>query len=76
MSAREHGDEIGRAIEEVRASRQRRSALAEAAWRAGVDEHLRAIDDAIADLRLRINGIFALLAAAVVGQVALRLLGH
>lgn len=69
-------DEIGKAIDEVRATRRRRSALAEAAWRAGVDEHLRGMDAAIDDLRMRINGIFALLAAAVAAQVVLRLLGH
>jgi hypothetical protein len=70
------GDEIDQAIEELRETRRRRSAVAEAAWRAGVAEHLRGIDDAIDDLRMRINGIFALLAAAVAAQVVIRLLGH
>jgi hypothetical protein len=76
MSAPKSRDEIGRAIAEVRETRRRRTALADAAWRAGVDEHLRGIDDAIADLRLRVNGVFALLAAAVAGSIILRLFGH
>jgi hypothetical protein len=69
-------DPIDRALHEIQARRSRSAAYADASWRAAVDERLRAVEDAIADLRTRVNSVLALIAAAVIGQIALRLLGH
>jgi hypothetical protein len=69
-------DPIERAIHEIQVHRRRSAVYANASWRAAVDERLRAVEDAIADLRTRINSVLALIAAAVIGQIALRLLGH
>jgi hypothetical protein len=53
-----------------------RSSRAELAWRATVDQRLEGVEDAIADLRTRVNSVLALIGAAVIGQVALRFFGH
>jgi hypothetical protein len=69
-------DPIDRAMHEIQTRRRRSAAYADATWRATVDQRLRAVEDAIADLRTRVNSVLALIAAAVIGQIALRLLGH
>ncbi len=46
------------------------------AWRARVDQRLAGVEDAIGDLRTRVNSVLALIGAAVVGQIALRFFGH
>jgi hypothetical protein len=51
-------------------------AATDAAWRARVEERLSGVEDAIGDLRTRVNSVLALIGAAVVGQVALRFFGH
>lgn len=76
MSERASQDELDRAIDELRDHRRRRRVTADATWRATVDQRLSGVEDAIADLRTRVNSVLALIAAAVIGQVALRLLGH
>ena len=76
MNERGGKDELDRAIDDLREGRRRRALAADATWRATVDQRLSSMEDAIADLRTRVNSMLALLAAAVVGQVALRLLGH
>ncbi len=49
---------------------------ADAVWRATVDQRLSGVEDAIGDLRTRVNSVLALIGAAVIGQVALRFFGH
>ncbi len=56
-------------------SRARRTG-ADAVWRATVDQRLAGVEDAIGDLRTRVNSVLALIGAAVVGQIALRFFGH
>lgn len=60
----------------ARASARPRRSPAELAWRATVDQRLEGMEDAIADLRTRINSVLALIGAAVIGQIALRFFGH
>jgi hypothetical protein len=48
----------------------------DAVWRARVDQRLSGVEDAICDLRTRVNSVLALIGAAVVGQIALRFFGH
>jgi hypothetical protein len=57
------------------ATRPRRS-QPETAWRATVDQRLENVEDAISDLRTRVNSVLALIGAAVIGQIALRFFGH
>jgi hypothetical protein len=56
--------------------KQPRAELAPGVWRATVDQRLTGLEDAIDDLRTRVNSVLGLIAAAVIGQVLLRLLGH
>ena len=63
-------------LESADGHRSRRPDAVPAAWRATVDQRLAGLEDAIADLRTRVNSVIGLIAAAVVGQVLLRLLGH
>ena len=48
----------------------------DAVWRATVDQRLEGVEDAIGDLRTRVNSVLALIGAAVAGQIALRFFGH
>jgi hypothetical protein len=61
---------------EPRARTRPRNTRAELAWRATVDQRLEGVEDAIADLRTRVNSVLALIGAAVIGQIALRFFGH
>jgi hypothetical protein len=56
--------------------RGRHADATQASWRATVDQRLTGLEDAIGDLRTRVNSVIGLIAAAVVGQVLLRLIGH
>jgi len=49
---------------------------ADAVWRATVDQRLTGVEDAIGDLRTRVNSVLALIGAAVIGQALLRFFGH
>ena len=76
MNERAGRDDLDRAMDDLRDRRRRRQLTADATWRATVDQRLSSVEDAIADLRTRVNSVLALIAAAVIGQIALRLLGH
>jgi hypothetical protein len=54
----------------------RRRSGVDTAWRATVDQRLTGVEDAIADLRTRVNSVLALIGAAMIGQLALRFFGH
>jgi hypothetical protein len=69
-------DDVARALEDLREQRRRRGAADDARWRATVEQRLAGLEDSIGDLRVRVNSVLALLAAAIAGQVILRLLGH
>lgn len=59
---------------ERRALRQAATAAADtAAFRAGVEQRLRSLENDIAEVKNRINGLLFLVAGAVFTQVALRL---
>jgi len=75
MNQRRSNNQLERAAPERRRPRQAGTAT-DAPWRATVDQRLAGLEDAIGDLRTRVNSVIGLIAAAVIGQVLLRLLGH
>jgi hypothetical protein len=73
MSERENGRTAAQTADR---RRLRHVEAEQASWRATVDQRLAGLEDAIGDLRTRVNSLIGLIAAAVLGQVLLRLLGH
>jgi len=75
MDERSSNNQLERAAPQRRHPR-RVGTAADGPWRATVDQRLAGLEDAIGDLRTRVNSVIGLIAAAVIGQVLLRLLGH
>lgn len=61
--------EVDAALAEL--ARQGRRARADASWRSRVETRLAGLDDAIADLRTRVNGVLIVVLGAVIGQILL-----
>ena len=69
---------LERAVLRFRRHRERSAALSglkAAAFRAAVEERLRALDDDVHELKGRLNGLIFVVLGAVVTQVILRLMG-
>lgn len=65
---------LGRARDRAAARRTAAAAAATAAFRATVEARLKALEDELAEVKGRLNGLLFLIAGAVLVQVALRLL--
>ncbi|MGI8549574.1 MAG: hypothetical protein ACR2PL_02085 [Dehalococcoidia bacterium] len=68
-----------RSLEELRRRERRATDRAHeesVAWHATVDQRLKGLDEAIAEIKGRLNGLTAIALGAIVTQVILRLVGH
>ncbi|HLZ69558.1 MAG TPA: hypothetical protein VKV26_06555 [Dehalococcoidia bacterium] len=65
---------VARARARTAARRETAAAAASAAFRAAVEERLKALEAELAEVKGRLNGLLFLLAGAVLAQIALRLL--
>jgi hypothetical protein len=62
------------APEHARGRPKARRDAEEAAFRASVEERLRALEAELGEVKLRLNGLLFFIASTVVGQVLMRLL--
>jgi ABC-type hemin transport system substrate-binding protein len=60
-------------IDEVRARRTSREAAEAAAFRAAIEQRLRALERDLGEVKSRVNGLLFLVAGTVLTQVVLRL---
>ena len=63
----------GQTLDDARPRRHRRDGE-EAAFRASVEERLRALESEVGEVKVRLNGLLFFIASTVLGQVLLRLL--
>ena len=70
------GKRIRQPPDEADERRRMRAMRGEAVWRAQVDERLRSLESAVADIRTRQTAILTIISGAAFAQVILRLTGH